>query len=106
MAEWSGIHRPPPRNKREKREREAEFEAWCEAERRRVAEQRAAFDAAVPPGPARDQLEKAMLDRAWSLLDAGLSGCEAADALLEWLPEAAGDKLLEEYFAEPEEGGT
>lgn len=84
-------------------DRERAVEAARLAERRareeaRITEQRRLFAANL--GPARADLQSAMLNRAWELLDAG--ECEACDALLEFVPEAAATALLDEYFAEGE----
>lgn len=69
------------------------------ADRKRIAEQRAIFAQLPEFGPgavAAENLKQAMISRAWRLLDGGES--EACDALLEFLPEADADKMLNEYF--------
>lgn len=60
----------------------------------RLERQRAAFDA-LPAGEARNCLRDMMLARAEELLSVNP---EAADALLEFLPEADRDKLLADFF--------
>ena len=60
----------------------------------RLERQRAAFEA-LPAGEARSQLRDLMLSRAEELLSVNP---EAADALLEFLPEADRSKLLEVFF--------
>ena len=60
----------------------------------RLERQRAAFDA-LPAGEARTRLRDLMLARAEELLSVNP---EAADALLEFLPETDRDKLLEAFF--------
>ena len=78
----------------------AEFAVWAAEEANRVRLQRAAFAANL--GPARAELQRIMLDRAWALLEMG--ECEAADALLEFVPEKLATALLDEYFDEPFDG--
>lgn len=68
------------------------FARWVAEERARVEVQRRAFARAQPNA----EVIKLMLDRAWALLDAG--ECEAADALLEFVPEWQATKLLDEFF--------
>lgn len=82
---------------KEKREDEARFKEWCAEQEARCARQRSAWNAVYPNG-AKDRFRDAMLQRAWELLEAGEA--EAADALLEFLPEADGRKLLDEFFEE------
>ncbi len=65
----------------------------------RIALQRALWAALPDLGPgaaAVEALKKAMINRAWQLLDTGFG--EACDALLEFLPEAEADAMLKEYF--------
>jgi hypothetical protein len=71
-------------------------DAWARSYRERIEHQRALFAANL--GPARVELQEAMLYRAWALLEAGEG--EAADALLEFVPEAAAVRLLDEFFPE------
>jgi len=73
----------------------AERERRFAAERARIAKQRALWDA-LPKVTAVYDLEIAMLDRAWILLDS--AKCEEADAILEFLPEHSVTKLLGEFF--------
>lgn len=75
---------------------DAAFQTWAAEEAARVARQRAVFRNNM--GPARVELQQAMLDRAWDLLC--LDECEAADALLEFVPEDAATALLDEFFPE------
>jgi hypothetical protein len=68
-------------------------------ERQRIAVQRAMWAALPELGPgfvAAETLKKAMLDRAWELLDRG--EYEACDALLEFIPEKDAKAMLNEYF--------
>lgn len=90
---FPGYHMPV-RTAPERRARDAAFAAWVAEEGTRVAQQREAFRGNL--GPARAELQRLMLDRAWALLDAGEA--EAADALLEFVPEAAALALLDEFF--------
>lgn len=86
----------PTATKAQRERRDAEFKTWAAGEAERIRRQRAYLTALS--GPLRDAMVKRMLDRAWALLDAG--ECEAADALLEFVPEACADKLLGEFFDE------
>lgn len=79
-----------------KRERQQRLE-WFAREVSRVESQRTLWTM-VYDNSAKDALKIAMLDRAWALLDCG--ECEAADALLEFVPTKDADKLLEEYFGD------
>ena len=88
---------PEYRGPRGTPEAEAAFAKWCADHKARVERQRTAFHA-LHPNNAKDRFRKAMLDRAWELLDVG--ECEAADALLEFLPEQDADKLLDELFGD------
>jgi len=72
-----------------------EIETRWQRETERIRCQRQAF-AFVPTTPAVEFLKRAMLDRAWYLLDAG--ECDAADSILEFLPAAEAEKLLHDYF--------
>ncbi len=66
---------------------------------KRIVVQRELFAALPSFGPggcAADDLKKAMIDRAWALLDCGQ--CEACDALLEFLPEGDARAMLDDYF--------
>lgn len=70
-------------------------------EQARINVQRALFAALPEFGPASvaaDALKKAMIDRAWQLLDMGQH--EACDALLEFVPQEDGQAMLDEYFKE------
>jgi hypothetical protein len=86
LAEWQQL----------RAEREAAWCRWVAEQRERVARQRALFAANL--GPARAALQADMLSRAWAPLED--NECEAADALLEYLPETAAAELLNEFFAE------
>lgn len=66
-------------------------------ETKRIERQRTKF-AMIPDTAARDRFKDAVIARAWELLDIGQS--EACDALLEFMPSADADKMLNEYFAE------
>jgi len=68
-------------------------------EKSRIAKMRALW-AAIPTSPEKAACEQAMLDRAWTLLDTGMEGAAGCDALLEFMPEARADELLNEYFKE------
>jgi hypothetical protein len=91
---FPGPDLPPDPTPAQKRTHQRAWDKWVAEERARVAAQRR-FLAKVTRRP-RLALEKAMLDRAWALLDAG--ECEACDALLEFCSEEAADQLLNEYF--------
>lgn len=92
--QYPGPPLPPKPTARQRAEHDAAFGKWVASERERIARQRRLFAANL--GPARADLQRAMLDRAWEFLEAG--ECEAADALLEFAPEKAGDDLLNEFF--------
>ncbi|GEP09884.1 hypothetical protein [Methylobacterium gnaphalii] len=70
---------------------------WLAEEKLRIERQRTLWEMTFP-NAAKDRLKEAMLAQAWRLLDAGQG--EAADAILEFLPEAETDKLLREFFPE------
>ena len=91
---FPGPELPLNATKAQRAAHDAAFAKWAGEERARVAAQRRAF--AKVGRRVRDALERAMLDRAWALLDAG--ECEAADALLEFCTEAAATALLDEFF--------
>lgn len=93
--QFPGLHMPT-RTAAEKRARDRAYAEWAAQENARIARQREAFRANL--GPARAELQRLMLDRAWELLDAGEA--EAADALLEFVPEAEAEALLREFFDE------
>lgn len=76
--------------------RDAAFDLWASAERVRIWRQRIYLTSIH--GPIKDALVRRLLDRAWELLDAG--ECEAADALLEFVPEPDATALLDEFFPE------
>lgn len=86
----------PERTAAEKRAKRRAFDQWCAEEKVRIARQRAAMKGNMGPAPA--ELQRLMLERAWDLLEAG--ECEAADALLEFVPEDKADALLNEFFPE------
>lgn len=93
---WSEKRRAAP-SKREKDERQdAAFAKWIAEETARIQRQRRFLTRGQGPGIAK--LIAAMLDRAWELLDAGRA--EAADALLEFVPEAQATALINEFFPE------
>lgn len=64
------------------------------AKRSRLRQQRQAF-AALDDGPAKDRLRRAILSRAEELLQLNP---EAADALLEFVPQKDRDALLAGFF--------
>ena len=86
-----------PDTPRGRKERDAAFAEWAAQQKSRVAGQRELWRVSGF-GPEKAALKQAMLDRAWELLDAG--EVEAADAILEFLPEADAVKLLDEFFRE------
>lgn len=72
-------------------------------ERERVKAQRELWAALPEFGPgfaAVEVLKKAIIDRAWRLLDIGEFA--ACDALLEFVPDADANAMLNEYFREEE----
>jgi transcriptional regulator with XRE-family HTH domain len=69
----------------------------------RIRRQRALLAQLGPEG-AKAALIKGLLDRAWILLDSGMEGCIAADALLEFVPEQLADELLREFFEGGDDG--
>lgn len=73
------------------------FEKWAHEEMVRVERQRTLW-AMLPDTRALDSFKAAILNRAWVLLDSG--ECEAADALLEFVPDKDAQKLLDEFFFE------
>jgi hypothetical protein len=85
----------PLRTATDRKARDAAYEKWAAEERARIAYQRKPLTQSKP-GPVRQALIKRMLDRAWALLDAG--ECEAADALLEFVPADQAETLLNEFF--------
>jgi hypothetical protein len=87
----------------EKQANAAAYEVWAAKEEARVQRQRQPLSQFVR-GRGGLLLIEMMLDRAWALLDAG--ECEAADALLEFLPKAQAEALLNEFFKEDEGGGV
>jgi hypothetical protein len=78
----------------------AASELWRKEENERIARQRELWRLAGF-GPAKAALKQAMLERVWTLLDH--ANPEAADALLEFLPEADAEAILTEYFDPPQE---
>lgn len=91
--QFPGAHMPA-RTKAERARRHAAYVKWLAEEHARIRRQRRFLTKGQGPGVAK--MIQAMLDRAWELLEAGEA--EAADALLEFVPEAEADKLLNEYF--------
>jgi hypothetical protein len=89
---FPGHHHMPRQTRIERKAYDAAFDEWAAKEAERVATQRGALAKAQPNA----EVIKLMLDRAWALLDA--SECEAADALLEFVPEEVASKLLDEFF--------
>ena len=83
----------PARTPAEKARKQKAWAKWVAQENARIARQRRWLDR---PGPVRKGLITAMLNRAWELLDAG--ECEAADALLEFVPHDQAVALLDEFF--------
>lgn len=79
----------------DKRRKAAEWAERAAAHKLRVNSQRAAFRK-VPNSSEKAALLVAMIERAWWLLDAG--ECEAADALLEFVPEDHADTLFDQFF--------
>lgn len=75
----------------EMRFRDARQNEW------RIARQRLLLRL-LGPETAKEALIAALLDRAWRLLDCGET--EAADALLEFVPEQLASELLDEFFFE------
>lgn len=96
MPEYPGPSLPDRPTAAQRKAHAAAFAEWAAKEADRVRRQRALFAANL--GPARADLQRAMVDRAWELLDCG--ECEAADALLEFVPEKAAGDLLDEFFDE------
>jgi len=82
------------RTAKEKAARGEAYRLWATNEADRVRRQRAYLT--TLKGPIRDSMVRRLLDRAWVLLDAG--DAEAADALLEFAPEADAARLLDEFF--------
>lgn len=69
-------------------------EKWLADEQERIRRQRIYLE--TLSGPWREALVQRMLDRAWDLLDSGQA--EAADAILEFVPEARAHALIDEFF--------
>lgn len=84
----------PTRTATERKVRDAAYYKWAAEERERIRRQRSYLTALK--GPVFDAMIERMLDRAWQLLEAG--ECEAADALLEFVPEPLATKLLDDFF--------
>lgn len=93
---YPGPELSPKATAAQKAKHTAAFRRWVEAEASRIRKQRRFLSKGQGPGIAR--LIEAMCDRAWELLDAG--ECEAADALLEFVPAERAKALLDEFFAE------
>ncbi len=98
LGRWPSADRPF--KNREARDRE--YNKWLAAEQKRIARQRRLFFL-IPDGPEKDELKKAMIDRAWDLLDAGYPG--ASDQLLEFVPEADAEAMHAEYFKDEDPKG-
>ena len=99
MGQFPGPGLSPHASAAQRREHAEAVNKWIEDEARRVARQRAAFlDGTAWRRGRRDSLVECMLERAWSLLDAG--ECEAADALLEFVPEPRARALLDDFFGD------
>jgi hypothetical protein len=81
--------------KRQREQKEREWEVKMADHNARVSAQRHAFSR-VRCDAARQSLMLAMLRRAWWILDAG--DAEAADTLLEFVPEQHANALLYEFF--------
>lgn len=79
---------------KDRERRAAAFRAWCVQEDERIRRQRL-FLSRIG-GEVQKELVRAMLLRAWDLLDAG--EVEAADALLEFVPEGDARELLDAFF--------
>ena len=74
--------------------RRAEHRDYNAIEQRRIDRQRSLF-ACLPPGHAADRLRDAIMQRAYDLLwDGDPMGC---DALIEFLPSADADKVLDAW---------
>lgn len=86
----------PAKTKAQRDERDAAYKAWLAMEADRVFHQRAWLTSYH--NVIGDALIRAMLIRAEALLDMGEA--DAADALLEFVPESSADRFLEKYFAE------
>lgn len=86
----------PDHSVAQKRAKAEAYKAWADGERERARRQRTYLTALS--GTVRDALVRSMLNRAWELLDS--NEAEACDALLEFVPAADADALLEEYFKE------
>lgn len=74
MGEYPGPSLSDRPTKAQRAAHDAAFQEWAAKENARIAKQRAAFAANL--GPARADLQRLMLDRAWELLDA--NECEVA----------------------------
>lgn len=81
---------------KEKADYRLRLDKWIAEQDARIARQRAIL--ARPTRGVVNRIIKGILDRAWALLDAG--DAEAADALLEFVPEAQAKALLDEFFGD------
>lgn len=88
----------PASTKAERQTRDRAYAEWAATEAERIRRQRLYLTHLQEQRIIRDGMIQRMLDRAWELLDAGEA--EAADALLEFVPEALAEKLLGEFFDE------
>lgn len=95
MPQYPGPPLPDNPTRRQRQEHDAAFQEWVAQEIARVKRQRGLL-AQVKPQAKRAKLVRAMLDRAWDLLDAG--DAEAADALLEFVPEPLAEAMLATFF--------
>lgn len=86
----------PDATPQQRRLHKAKFNRWVKDQAARVARQRAILER--PTRGVRGRVIKAMLARAWELLDAGET--EAADALLEFCPADQAEALRREFFDE------
>lgn len=91
---YPGPDLPKNPTARQRLEHRLAVERWQVSEAARIRAQRGILD-----GTARwmrRRLIRAMLGRAWDLLEG--ANPEAADALLEFVPEADAEALLRAYF--------
>lgn len=88
----------PVATKVAREKRSAAYAEWAASERERVRRQRTYLTSLS--GPLRDAMVTRMLDRAWTLLES--AECEAADALLEFVPAEDAERLLAEFFPDAE----
>jgi hypothetical protein len=86
----------PARTPGEAHRKHLAFQRWAEEEESRIIQQRRFLGFKMLPPIARNLLIKAMMDRAWELLDMG--EVEAADAILEFVPEVQAGEVLDAFF--------